>query len=278
MFDERTDALNALEAELSEEQPDGRHLTRLRRDVDRITASIVEANLGLVHSYVSKFTSHTSPEDSADFLAAGVAGLMVAIDRYDPDKGSFGPWAYRPIKRQVLRALRDADFANLNRGDFDRRPDILRAQARLTSDEMPSPSIEDVAAEGGFSTEVVRRVLTAPQLQSLSTRVGDGDGDLSELLSDDTDISDDVIRDLSVSALEIYGLTKLDPRELFVVVRRFGLDGEAPSHLSTIGRQLNLSREAARQILCKSLAKMAHPVTLRGLVRFNDPASTKAPV
>jgi RNA polymerase primary sigma factor/RNA polymerase nonessential primary-like sigma factor len=277
MFDERNEALNAVEVEESKDTPDLRRLTRLRRDLDTITASIVEANLGLVHSYVSKFTSHTSPEDSADFLAAGVAGLMVAIDRYDPAKGSFGPWAYRPIKRQVLRALRDADFANLNRGDFDRRPDILRAQARLTGEDMPAPSIEEVAAEGGFSTEVVRRVLTAPQLQSLSTRVGDGDGDLSELLSDDVDIADEVIRDLSVSALEIYGLTKLDPRELFVVVRRFGLDGEAPSHLSTIGRQLNLSREAARQILCKALAKMAHPVTLRGLVRFNDPQSSKAP-
>lgn len=266
-----TDEIAELE---TKRRPDAARLSKLRGDLERVTAEIVSMNYGLVRSYVAKFTSHTSAEDSADFEAAGVLGLMIAIERYRPEKGSFAPWAYRPIKRQVLRAVRDADHPNLNQGDFDRRPEVLRAQARLTVEDGPTPTEAEIAAEAGVTVEVVRRVIAAPTLQSLSTPVGDSDGggesSLADVVCDDEDHTEDVLAKMSISALEASGLTALDARELFVIVRRFGLDDEPPCHLSTIGKQLGLSREAARQIESKALAKLMHPITLRRLIRFND--------
>jgi RNA polymerase sigma factor (sigma-70 family) len=259
-------------SELTGADGDPVRIAELRRALRDVTDEIVRKNYGLVRSYVSRFTSHTSAEDSADFEAAGVLGLMIAIERYRPEKGSFAPWAYRPIKRQVLRAVRDADHPNLNQGDFDRRPEVLRAQTRLTVEGSPPPTDEAIAEEAGVTIEVVRRVIGAPLLQSLSTPVGDADGDssLADVVADTDDHVDGVLSQMSVSALESSGLTALDPRELFVIVRRFGLDGEPPCHLSTIGKQLGLSREAARQIESKALAKLMHPITLRRLIRFND--------
>lgn len=262
-------------AELSaKRRPPAARLAKLRAELERITAEIVSMNYGLVRSYVAKFTSHTSAEDSADFEAAGVLGLMIAIERYQPDRGSFAPWAYRPIKRQVLRAVRDADHPNLNQGDFDRRPEVLRAQTRLTVEGAPAPLDTEIAAEAGVTVEVVRRVVGAPMLQSLATPVGDpdggGDSSLADIICDDEDHTEDVLAAMSISALEASGLTALDARELFVIVRRFGLDEEPACHLSTIGKQLGLSREAARQIESKALAKLMHPITLRQLIRFND--------
>jgi DNA-directed RNA polymerase sigma subunit (sigma70/sigma32) len=53
---------------------------------------------------------------------------------------------------------------------------------------------------------------------------------------------------------------------LYVIVRRFGLDGEPIEKLADIGNTLSLSREAVRQIEAKALAKLQHPLVLSHMV------------
>ena len=77
-----------------------------------------------------------------------------------------------------------------------------------------------------------------------------------------------VMASLTLAALQSVGLAALDPRELFVVVRRFGLDGEPEETLVDIGTSLGLSREAVRQIEAKAIAKIQHPLVLRRLQRY----------
>jgi DNA-directed RNA polymerase sigma subunit (sigma70/sigma32) len=72
---------------------------------------------------------------------------------------------------------------------------------------------------------------------------------------------------MTLSALKTYGLAALDPRELYVLVRRFGLDGEPEDKLADIGDTLGLSREAVRQIEAKAIAKIQHPMVLRKIQR-----------
>lgn len=246
--------------------------TRLQEALEDVTAEIVEANRGLVRSYVNRFASHTSIEDSRDFEHAGLVGLIRAINSYDPDKGPFAQWAYRPIKREVLRSVHSADFPNMNAGDFERRPDILRAREQFV-EEGHLATNEQIAARAQATVGQVQRVLGAPRISSLSAPMGQADGDmnLGDIIGDGTpDPLEQVITTMSISALEARGLKALTDREMFVIVRRFGLDGEPSQRLSTIGTHLKLSREAARQIESKALAKLAHPVVLRRLVRQLD--------
>lgn len=243
---------------------------RGRRDLESITEMIVRFNFGMTRKYVRLFTSNTSREDSDDFQGAAVLGLMNSIDTFDPAKGRFGSWAYKRIQREVLRAVRDADFANMNHGDFERRPDILRAYNRLSGpDNERTPTFVEVAAEAGVTVELVARVLNAPHLESLHTHIGDeGDTELGDLIPDKGEAIDSLVMSaMDVAALMEYGMSALDPREHFVLVRQYGLDGEPIQCLSSIGAQLKLSREAVRQIKSKGLAKILHPVTLRKLVR-----------
>lgn len=243
-----------------------RSMARLRRMLDDVTAEIVTFNLGLVRSYCRRFTSNSSRHDSADFEAAGMLGLMRAIDSFDPDQGRFGHWAFKPIQREVLRAVRDADHSNVNLGDFERRPEILRAQKQLQGDDGRAvPTYSDVAAVVGATVDQVRRVLSPPRFESVHETVGQGEnatvGDTVECSEPGPDAV--VLAGMTLSALKTYGLAALDPRELYVVVRRFGLDGEPEEKLAEIGETLGLSREAVRQIEAKAIAKMQHPMVLR---------------
>ena len=72
---------------------------------------------------------------------------------------------------------------------------------------------------------------------------------------------------MTLSALKTFGLAALDARELYVIVRRFGLDGEPEDKLADIGETLALSREAVRQIEAKAIAKIQHPLVLRKIHR-----------
>lgn len=252
---------------------DKRDLSRIARDIDSVTTEIIQFNYGLVRSYTKKFTSNSSKEDSADFEASAVVGLMRAIESFDPSKGRFGQWAYKPIQREVLRAVRDADFKSMNPGDFERRPDILRALARLQKEPQNEgrqiPNAE-VAKEAGVTVDQVRRVLEAPHLDSIHQHVGeDGDTELGDLIEgDEIDVEGSVIASMTLTALEDYGLKALDKRELLVLVRRFGLDCEPEQKLASIGEVLGLSREAVRQVESKALAKIQHPVILRKIHRY----------
>lgn len=263
---ERRKALQAQLAELEEHHADPRRVARIRRSIDDVTSQIVQFNLGLVRSYCKRFTANSTREDSADFEAAGLLGLMRAIDSFDPSMGRFGQWAFKPIQREVLRAVRDADHPNVNLGDFERRPEILRAFRHLQGDDTHyTPSYAEVAAVVGATVDQVRRVISPPRFESVDQTAGDDNdttlGDTIETAMPGPESV--VVSSMMLSALRTYGLAALDPRELFVIVRRFGLDGEPPEKLAGIGETLGLSREAIRQIEAKAIAKIQHPMVLR---------------
>src|SRR6188768_231776 len=86
---ERRKAIQQRLSELDVEDADGldrRTVNRLRRQLDDVTAEIVRFNLGLVRSYCKRFTSNANRDDSADFEAAGMLGLMRAIESFDPSQ------------------------------------------------------------------------------------------------------------------------------------------------------------------------------------------------
>lgn len=276
LFDQRAEVMSELrdvEQHLDgDEQPSAgerRRLRMLRRRLDDITSEIVSTNMGLVRSYTRRFTSTASAADREEFESAGMLGLMRAVDSYNPENGSFGPWAFKPIQREVLRSVRDIDHSNLSLSDFEKRPAILRAHRQLKQvDESYEPSAAEVAAAAGVPLAQAKRVLNPPTVESMQQRVGhEDDTELGDTIeSDDAGAEAHVLSMITLAALENFGLAVLDARELYVIVRRFGLDGEPIEKLADVGESLELSREAVRQIEAKALAKLQHPLILGKLV------------
>jgi RNA polymerase sigma factor (sigma-70 family) len=232
----------------------------LRRGLDDVTTALVEANLGLVRSYVGRFSRKTGRENARDFFSAGTVGLMHAICTYEVGRGTFGHGAYQRIKTEVLAAVRFADHPTISAGDFAMRPAILMAARRLGGgNEGRIPTCAEIAVAAGATVNQVRRVLEAPSIHSLSNSLGPDseDGELVEVVPDThVDVDRDVLAALGIEHLKVHGLSHLDARELFVIVHRFGLDGGEPQHLRTVGEVMGISRETVRQIEIRALATM----------------------
>ncbi|WP_223885227.1 sigma factor-like helix-turn-helix DNA-binding protein [Nocardia colli] len=60
-------------------------------------------------------------------------------------------------------------------------------------------------------------------------------------------------------------LTGLTDREARVIALRFGLDGADPKTLDEIGKTYGFSRERARQIEAKGMAKLRRPGRVKAL-------------
>ena len=62
----------------------------------------------------------------------------------------------------------------------------------------------------------------------------------------------------------------LDERELSIIRRYFGLDGNEALTLEQIGGMMNLTRERVRQLKERALSKLRHPSRYEALLALVD--------
>ena len=65
-------------------------------------------------------------------------------------------------------------------------------------------------------------------------------------------------------------LKTLNPKEIYVIKRRYGLNYETVQTLEEIGAKLKLTRESVRQIELRAIKKLRSPIRLRRLECFLD--------
>jgi len=96
--------------------------------------------------------------DTEDLINAGIIGLLNAIEKYDPDKGtSFLSYASIRVRGAILEELRKLDFAPRRLRKLER--EIREAYTKLEQKLGRSPQEREVAEYLGFSIEKLRRAL-----------------------------------------------------------------------------------------------------------------------
>lgn len=271
-----------IEADLARKRlPEGRR-RRLERELDTVGAVIVDVNYGLVKDYAVRFskdgTGVRQNAFAADYEAAGEVGLIRAMNSFDPDKGVFGDWAYKYIKREVLEQVRRTEFPALTNADFERRPTVKSAHQHLKELHGKDPDLDAVAEETGLSRQHVESILRMPVSVSLQDNIGsilDSDdgmerGDLVSVT--DSDIGTEMTAREILQRLMENGLSKLSVDEQVVLIQRLGLDGDPPKNLSVVGQSLDpvRSRETVRQMERRAIAKLQHPVVMREVMGLGD--------
>lgn len=141
--------------------PDSAQLFRRLRDAAsetdrrRLRDEIVRAHLPLAHHLAGRFGHRGIASQDLDQVAA--LALVKAVDRFDVDRGAaFATFATPTILGELKRHFRDHAWpVHIPRGLQERALSITAALDRLTQQLQRSPTVADLAAELGCSTEDV---------------------------------------------------------------------------------------------------------------------------
>jgi RNA polymerase primary sigma factor len=219
-------------------------------------------NLKLVVSVAKDFRSSGLP--FSDLIQEGNAGLIRAVEKFDWRRGhKFSTYAVWWIRQALIRAIQNhSRTIRLPSHQHDALRAYAQARARLRLEHEGEPTSEEIAEQMGISVAEVEEIASmAPEMVSLDAEVAGRESlrprRLEEVLSDpDAPSALDDIERLRLADQARRGLSRLDDRERSILTWRFGLDGGEEHTLQEIGEKLGLSRERARQLEARALAKL----------------------
>ena len=129
---------------------------------------------------------------------------------------------------------------------------MAKTYNELSAELQREPTDEEVAEKLGWDVDRVKDVRSAiPDATSLNQPLSseEGSSELGELLEDEHEsgVAGEVVQELEIRRL-MEAVERLPERQRYVLVRRYGLDGEKPATLADLSEELEVSRERVRQL------------------------------
>jgi RNA polymerase sigma-32 factor len=245
---------------------DEHELALRARDGDQDAADrLVEANLRYVVAIGLQYRRYGVK--LGDLIAEGSVGLVTAVRKFDPHRGTrFVTYAGYWIRAFVLEAVvRSSTMVGAGSGPFRSKLffRLRRERARLSNliadpEELIATLAADFDTTSEKMTELLRR-LDQREISLDAPAYHDSDATLVEMLPGTTEPQDLVVarrRRQSGIELRLEGaLSVLDDRERLIVEKR--ILSEDSASLASLGRELGVSRERARQLEARAKKKLA---------------------
>jgi RNA polymerase primary sigma factor/RNA polymerase nonessential primary-like sigma factor len=229
---------------------------------------MIESNLRLVVAIGKKYINRGLP--FSDVIEEGNIGLIRAVEKFQYQRGlKFSTYAVWWIRQAIERAI-------VNQARIIRLPvhvagmvhGYSSAVRHLTQENGREPTMDEIAKKTGMSVEKARGISQViRETYSLDMLIGDKEEDtLQSVLEDENALSPAIASDELRRRKQIDGwLGELGEAERTVIAWRFGLDGENPRTLESIGSALQITRERVRQIQEQALGKLRKITTMQAI-------------
>lgn len=233
---------------------------------------LVMSNLRLVASIAQRFRGNAL--EFTDLVQEGTIGLVIAVDRFDPDRGhKLSTYATWWIRKTIFQAC--ADKGRTVRMPLHRVLELNRivaARRQLSQELQREPTPRELADAANLPAERVQELLRADRMSTsleglLAIAPGAAEADRADsdpvaaVLEDaDAAFRSDRMRRL---------VADLEPLSRRIVELRYGLTDGVVHSLTSAGSQLGLSRERIRQLEAVALKELReHPDA--GCLRTQD--------
>ena len=222
---------------------------------------MINANLRLVVTIARDYIKLGLP--LLDLISEGNIGLMKAVDRYDPKKGTkLSTYASWWIKQAIKRALTNqSKTIRLPEKTIEKISRMRRVSAQMSNDLSREPTEDELAEELGIATEKVAQLRSVSlRPESLDAPIGaDELTELGEYVPDkQTQTPFELLREKDFSDQIDRVLKTLNKREATIVTERFGLNGTTAKPLEQVAGIIGVTRERVRKLELTALAKLRH--------------------
>lgn len=211
-------------------------LERTRAGDREAEAELLRENMGLVINAAKRFLNRGC--DFEELTQVGAVGLLKAARRFDPEFGvCFSTYAVPMIIGELRRFLRDDGLIKVSRGIKERVARGRSAEQQLRLRLMREPTVGEIAAEAGLSTEELLEAYNAAEMTEPIYYENDDGAARDRLRAPGGE--EEIINRVTVLQM----LDRLTPRERQIMVMRYFYDKTQSEAAKVIGvSQVQISR------------------------------------
>jgi len=213
---------------------------------------LITSNLRFVVTVARRYGQGGVPLE--DLINEGNIGLIEAVQRFDPDRGTrFITYAVWWIRKSILAAIANQSLIRIPVYQQKKIKDLQEREKSLASPSLGGSGTNDLR-NADVSQELEELIHSMPRgfplLDTFAAQIAGKSGrSMDDLLEDESAVSPErQMMEDEDEEIVAEAMRALKPLELKIIRGRFGMEDGTPKLLRELAEEVGLSRERVRQI------------------------------